>query len=169
MKPAFALGIVALCIGCANEPQEPEFYDPADVAGFYALHEVDGHAIGWYHSMAAVDCQVAFVTGRLELAPNANFILDLGYNFRCIGTNPVDGSSSMRIQGKIRYRENQAYVLGGIGPNLVEPERVFDNWTLEVTPNGEHVTLRFAGGYRSYFADPVITMGPRVAWEYPAP
>jgi hypothetical protein len=57
--------------------------------------------------------------------------------------------------------ENDAYVLGGLGPNFVAPERGFDNWMLEVRPDNPWVTLRFAGVYRDYFADPVLTMGPR--------
>ena len=163
MKPAFALAILALTACSASESQEPDAFDPADVAGFYALHEVDGHALGWYHQLGAVDCRVAFVAGELELAPNAYFILHLDYNFRCLGTDPGDGSSSMGIHGQIRSRKNQAYVLGGTGPNFFDTTRGFDSWTLEVTPNGEYVTLRFAGDYRSYFADPVLTMGPRAA------
>lgn len=109
----------------------------------------------------AVDCQIAFIGGELELAPNANFDLDLDYNFRCIGTNSGDGSGSMKIVGKIRYKENGVFILGGSGPNFVEADRAFDNWMLEVRPDDPFVTLRFAGFYREYFADPVLTMGPQ--------
>lgn len=162
---ALALGCVLIGAACrsreALDPSEIEYFDPAEVAGFYALHQVDGHAIGWYHHMAAVDCQIAFIEGELELAPNANFELDLDYNFRCIGTSPVDGSGTMKVFGRIRYMENDAYILGGSGPNFVEPERGLDNWMLEVRLNDPFVTLRFAGLYREYFADPVLTMGPR--------
>lgn len=164
-KTALTLSCALIGAACRSEeafdPSAIEHFDPADVAGFYALNQVDGHAIGWYHQMAAVDCQIAFIGGELELAPNANFDLDLDYNFRCIGTDPVDGSGSMKIFGRIRYKENGAYILGGSGPNLIDPERALDNWALEVRPNDPFVTLRFAGFYREYFADPVLTMGPR--------
>ena len=55
----------------------------------------------------------------------------------------------------------KAFILGGLGPNFVEPERNVDNWMLEVRPNDPWVALRFSGFYGDYFADPVLTMGPR--------
>lgn len=148
-KTALTLNYILTVAACGTEgsvdPSEIEYFDPAEVAGFYALNQVDGHAPGWYHQMGAVDCQVAFIGGELEVAPNANFELDLDYDFRCIGTNPVDGSGAMKISGKIRYKENDAFILGGLGPNLVEPERNVDNWLLEVRSNDPFVRLRFAG------------------------
>jgi hypothetical protein len=145
----------------AYDPDGTSTFDPAEVAGFYSLQQVDGHAIGWYHQMGAVDCQVAFIAGELEIAINANFVLDLDFNFRCLGTDPADGAGTMSITGTIRYKENGAWMLGGLGPNFVEPERNVDNWLLEVRPSDPSVSLRFAGFYRDYFADPVLTMGPR--------
>ena len=164
-RTAWTVGYVLTVAGCGAEgppdPSEIEYFDPAEVAGIYALSQVDNRAPGWYHQMGAVDCQIAFIGGDLEVASNANFELDLDYNFRCIGTNPVDGSGAMKIVGRVLFKENDAFILGGSGPNFVEPERSVDNWRLEVRPHDPFVTLRFAGFYREYFADPVLTMGPR--------
>lgn len=163
-KPAIMLSVVLIAAGCADnatEPPEEEYFDPAEVAGVYAIHEVDGHPVGWYHHLAAVDCQAAFVDGQLDIGENGQYIIDLAYNFRCIGTESFDGSDRFYAHGSIRYKEGEVFVLQGLGPNFVDPARVWDNWTFEVRPNGDYVELRFAGFYREYWADPVITLGPR--------
>lgn len=145
------------------DPEGHTFFDPLEVSGLYDLHEVDGHAIGWYHTLAAVDCQVAFMSGNLELADNADFILRLDFNYRCVdNTEAPDGSDRLFVQGKIRSREGNMYVLRGRGTNYIQPD--VDDWLLEVTPNGDFITLRFGGQHRAWFADPVLTMGPRVDW-----
>lgn len=163
-KPALMLSVALIVAGCADNATEPapeETFDPAEVAGVYAIHEVDGHPVGWYHDLAAVDCQAAFLDGQLDIGENGQYILDLDYDFRCLGTDPFDGSGRFYAQGTIKYKEGEVFVLSGLGPNFVDPARVWDNWTFELRPNGDYVELRFAEFYRDYWADPVITLGPR--------
>ena len=163
-KPAVMLSAALIVAGCADNATEPapqETFDPAEVAGVYAIHEVDGHPVGWYHDLGAVDCQAAFLDGQLDIGENGQYILDLDYDFRCLGTDPFDGSGRFYAQGTIKYKEGEVFVLSGLGPNFVDPARVWDNWTFELRPNGDYVELRFAEFYRDYWADPVITLGPR--------
>lgn len=138
-----------------------EVFDPSELAGEYPLNQVDGHAPGWYHHLGAVDCQVAFMQGELTLSANGAFFLHLDYNIRCLGPAPFDGTGTLGIIGNSMTEEKGVVVLRGSGPNLVAPQLGVDNWTLELRRNDPLVTLRFAGFYREFWADPVLTMGPR--------
>jgi hypothetical protein len=154
--------LVAVVAACnQSSGLEDTSFDPADIAGVYDLHQVDGHDLGWYHDLAAVDCQVAFVDGQLELDTDSRFLLSLDYDYRCVDANPVDGSSRLGVQGTILRRSGNTYYLGGLGPGYHPIGVGIDNWTLSLTPDGAFVTLRFTGAYGSYFADPIITLGPR--------
>jgi len=162
VKPAFALGLVALCTACrVSDLQEPESFDPAEVAGVYAIQEVDGHPVGWYHDLAAVSCQVAFIDGELDIGASGEFTLDLDYNFRCLGAESGDGSARFYAHGNAVWKEGDLVFLRGLGPNFVNPLQLWDNWTFELKPDDAYVTLRFTGSHRAYFGDPVITLGPR--------
>jgi hypothetical protein len=109
------------CADNATEPPRKSISIPAEVAGVYAISEVDGHPLGWYHHLAAVDCQAAFIDGQLDIGENGQYIIDLDYNFRCIGTDSFDGSDRFYAHGSIRYKEGEVFVLQGLGPNFVDP------------------------------------------------
>jgi hypothetical protein len=163
LRRALILGAFVLVPACrvGYGVDEEDRLDPAAVAGVYRLHQVDGHDIPWYHQLAGVDCRAAFVVGQLELETDASFFLTLDYDYRCLGANPGDGSATLTVRGTIRHRDDGIYYLHGTGPNFVNPQLGVDRWTLSVTPNGEFVTLRFTETYGEFFADPILTMGPR--------
>jgi hypothetical protein len=160
---------IAACVagsGCRiypDAPDDPRDFDAAAVAGFYPIYQIDGNPIGWYHQLAGVNCQVAFITGGLEVAPDKSFHLRLDYNFRCPENIIPDGSDDLSIFGSVITFQDNVYRLRGSGPNLIVPERGFDTWFLEVRPTGEFVSLRFGDPYGDFFAHPELTLGPRAS------
>jgi len=142
--------------GCGAEAA----FDPADVAGRYPLSQVDGHAPGWYHQLGAIDCQAAFIAGKLEIQPTGAFDLDLDYDFRCIGTDPFDGSGNLSVYGSSMREEGEVLMLYGFGPDLINPPST-DHWTLEARRSGSQLIVRFVGFARTYWGDPVLTLGPK--------
>ena len=156
-RPRLAVTLGAALIGAACGAEKA--FNPSEVAGLYPIIQVDGHDLGWYHHLGYVDCQVAFIDGKLTLSANGVFDLDLVYNVRCFGPDPFDGSGRLRILGNSMSEENELVILRGSGPNLIAGGA--DNWTLEVRRDDPYITLRFVGFYRDFWADPVLTMGPR--------
>ena len=155
-RAAAPILFVLTAIGCGADA----IFDPADIAGRYPLVQVDGHALGWYHQLGAVDCRAAFLVGELDILPNRSFDLHLDYDYRCLGANPFDGSANLRVHGNRMREAGDVVQLLGFGPDLINPSYI-DNWTLEVRVSGPEVTVRFAGFARTYWGDPVLTMGPR--------
>lgn len=166
LRPMVGLGLFVLGAcrqSFGSNDDIPQSFNQADVAGYYAIHQVEGHDIPWYHQIGGANCQVAFVTGGLEIAAVAGFSLDLDYNYRCVDSDPPDGSGSIRIRGAIRYYLKGDYALGGTGPNLIVPEQGFDDWFMTITPDGEFLRFRFTGLYGDYMGNPELTLGPRTA------
>src|SRR5262245_28836518 len=149
-----AVALVGALTACADDPFSPE-----DVAGFYPLASVDGHDIGWYHHVAGADCQFAFTAGGLEILVTGAFELNLDYDVRCFGTNPFDALGFLRVFGERTREDKDLVLLEGRGPDLVYPAAL-DNWTLEVQRSGDHLTLRFTDAVRTWWADPVLVLGP---------
>ena len=160
-----ALSATIVVTGCRQSfgsgDDLPRSVDPAEIEGFYAIHQVDGHDLGWYHNLGGVNCQLAFLEGGLEVSSDLRFFLELGYNYRCVANEALDGSDVLRIQGTVLNESDGVFALQGFGPNLFEPERGIDNWNLAFSKTGEFITLRITGKYRDFMADPVLTLGPR--------
>ncbi|HEX9564973.1 MAG TPA: hypothetical protein VF981_13410, partial [Gemmatimonadaceae bacterium] len=57
-----AVGVVMGLSGCSDSSLAPE-----DLAGVYPFSQINGHAAGWYHPLAGVDCSAAFTTGSLTI------------------------------------------------------------------------------------------------------
>lgn len=150
-----AVPVIVALSGCAKDPFKPE-----DVAGFYPLSSVDGHDVGWYHNVAATDCQVAFIAGGLEILPSGEFDLDLDFNARCFGTDPFDGSGFLHVFGKTTRKDGDVLLLQGTGPDMVHTSFT-TRWTLEVRVAGEQLTVRFVGFPRTWWGDPILGLGPR--------
>jgi hypothetical protein len=144
-----------------DAPDDPREFDAAAVAGFYPIHQIDGHPLGRYLQLSSVNCQIAFITGGLEVAADKRFHLRLDYNYRCPDNIIPDGADDLSVFGSIITFQDNIYRLRGSGPNLIIPERGFDTWFLEVRPAGEFVSLRFGAQYGDFFANPDLTMGPR--------
>ena len=157
--------IVAMLAGCRQtygpDQELPKSVDVTEIMGFNAIYQVDGHDPPWYHDLGGADCQMAFLTGGLEIEPDGHFLLSLGYDYRCVTNEGVDGSGSLGVQGNVQNRQGGTYVMSGLGPNFFNPNLGVDNWGLSMTKEGDFVTLRFTGSYRDFMADPVLTLGPR--------
>jgi hypothetical protein len=149
------VSIIIALNGCDDDPFRPE-----DVAGFYPLASVDGHDVGWYHDVGAVDCQVAFIAGGLEILSSGKFDLDLDYNARCLGTDPFDASGSLRVFGSSTRKDGDVLILEGKGPDMIYPASL-SRWTLEVHVAGSQLTVRFVGFPRTWWGDPILGVGPR--------
>ena len=50
-------GVLCVALSCDNAVAPALKLD--DHVGMYALAQVDGHQLGWYHQMGAVDCSAA--------------------------------------------------------------------------------------------------------------
>ena len=166
-KPyARALATVAVCgvLSCDEQPVAP--LDVANYVGHYELAQVDGHELGWYHQLQGVDCSAAFTSGRLSIAPDRAFRLQLYFKFRCLGTDPFDGEDAIEVTGNLIRPTEELIVLNGWGPDVVGPG--IDKWSLDVRPldSGEHVEVRFWGLVRQYWADPILRMGPKETFDY---
>jgi hypothetical protein len=156
-------GVLCGALACGKETVAP--LKPGDYVGHYQLAEVDGHQLGWYHQLAAVDCSAAFTTGRLTIAPDRYFHLSLRYNFRCLGTDPFDGEGVLGVSGDDIRSTKDVIVLNGYGPDLIGPGA--DRWSLEVRPqgSGDRIEVRFWGFAREYWADPILMMGPKETYD----
>lgn len=134
-----------------------------DHFGTYALAQVDGHDLGWYHQLNAVDCAAAFTSGELVIGPGNYFLLRLSYDFRCLGADPFDGSDGFGVLGSSIIALPDKLTLNGTGPDLIGGPASLDRWTLNVVPlAGDRIELRFAGSEGEYWGDPVLIMGPKV-------
>ena len=151
-----AVPLIVALSGCGAG----DAFKPEDVAGFYPLASVDGHDVGWYHDVAAADCQVAFIAGGLEVLPSGAFELDLDYNVRCFGTDPFDGTGNLHVFGGTTRQEGGVILLHGRGPDMINPAYT-ERWTLEVQAAGPQLTLRFVGFPRTWWGDPILGLGPR--------
>ena len=164
VRPLVGLGLLLLSAcrqSFGSGDDIPQSFNQADVAGFYAIHQVEGHDIPWYHQIGGVNCQVAFSSGGLDIDPVSGFTLDLDYNYRCVDGDPPDGSGSIFVRGAIRYYLKGTYALAGTGPNLIAPQAGFDDWFMTVKPDGDFLEFKFTGVYGDYMGNPVLTLGPR--------
>jgi len=155
--------IVWSAASCGNDTVAP--LQPAEFVGHYQLSSVDGHPLGWYHQLGAVDCSAAFTTGRLTIAPDQYFHLYLRYDYRCLGTDPFDGEGVLGVSGaEIRSTED-VIVLNGYGPDVFGLG--VGKWSIEIRPQASNAQLevRFWGLARQYWADPVLVMGPRETYN----
>ena len=150
---------VVLCglVSCDNTVAPMKL---GDHVGMYALAQVDGHQLGWYHQMGAVDCSAAFTHGGLTIGPDEYWRLELAYDVRCLGTDPFDGSDTLFAVGYVVRPTPQRIVLNGFGPDLIGRPA---NWSIEVRPLAPDslVEVRFLGSVRDDWADPVLTLGPQ--------
>ena len=161
MRAWFRIPVIAAAFACrADSPSGPEALDPVDFHGVYPLAMVDGHALGWYHHTAN-NCQVAFAgDGTLTIGSGQPFLLALPYEYRWLDGNGTEGSSFLQVAaGRIESTATQLQLLG-YGPDPFGPGVM--PWMLEVTPNGEYITVRFRGAATLIWADPVLTLGPRI-------
>jgi hypothetical protein len=152
--------IVAFAACRADSAGGPEALDPVDFHGVYPLAMVDGQAVGWYHDTAN-NCQVAFTSdGKLTISSGQPFLLALPYVYRCLDGNGSEGSSFLYVvAGRIESTATQLQ-LQGYGPDPIGPGVM--PWLLEVTPNGEYLQVRFKGAATLIWADPILTLGPRI-------
>jgi hypothetical protein len=135
---------------------------PGDFAGRWPMQQIDGHALGWYH-WTNVDCQAAPTGGELVIDANRSWSFEMPYDYRCVGAAPVDGSAVLTVSGTDARATGTIFLLLGRGPDLVADVPDTVPWTLEVTPDGEMIRVRFTGDARYVWADPILTMGPRTA------
>ena len=153
---ATMVAVLSAQISCGAE----QALDHGDHLGRYALVQVDGHDLGWYHQLNAVDCAAAFTTGELVMGPGEEFYLELAFNFRCFGAQPYDGSDEFRVVGYDIVSFPDRIVLNGNGPDLGVPGDF--GWVLNVRPlAGDRIELRFAGFEGEYWGDPVLILGPK--------
>jgi hypothetical protein len=148
--------IALVASGCSGET----LLAPGDLAGTWPLQQIDGHPLGWYH-WTNVECQAAPTEGELEIEADRSWRFEMAYDFRCVGATSYDGSSSLLVSGDDARGTERLVILLGRGPDLVGNVPDLVPWTLEVTPMGELMQVRFSGDARYVWADPVFTMGPR--------
>lgn len=156
--------IVVSCDG-ADDP-----LSPGDYLGQYALVQVNGKDLGWYHQLGAVDCTAAFTSGSLIMTRSPHgveqFQFRLDYNYRCLGIDPYDGTDVLVVVGTEIKADSDFLVLNGIGPDLIGGTS-HDKWSLDVRPRGEDLEVRIYGLNGQFWGDPVFVMGPRVAYDGP--
>ena len=151
------IGILPALLSCGGAEAA---LSPSDHLGRYALAQVDGHDLGWYHQLNAVDCAAAFTSGELVMGPAEEFSLELAYDYRCLGAQPFDGSDEFRVVGFDITALPGRIVLNGTGPDFTGLD--YFDWTLNVRPlAGDRVELRFGGRQGGYWGDPVLILGPK--------
>ena len=151
-------GVLCGALSCDNAVAPALKLD--DHVGMYALAQVDGHQLGWYHQMGAVDCSAAFTHGGLTIGADKSWRMALAYDFRCLGTHPFDSSDTLFVVGYVVRPSPQLIVLNGFGPDMIGRPA---NWSIEVRPLSPDslVEVRFLGAARDDWGDPVLTLGPQ--------
>ena len=163
MLRALSRGILVAAVLAQASCGAEQALNQGDHSGRYALVQVDGHDLGWYHQLNAVDCAAAFTSGELVMGPGDYFLLQLSYNFRCLGADPFDGSDRFAVFGGTIIALPDKLTLNGTGPDLIGGPQSLDRWTLNVVPlAGDRIELRFAGFEGQYWGDPILILGPKV-------
>ena len=153
------LGVLALFAAAVSCRETTATVNTDDYVGQYPLAQVDGHPIGWYHQLNGVNCRAAFTVGTLSMSADKEWRIHLEYDYRCLGGVSGDGNAQLTVYGTVVRSTPELIVLNGSGPDPVFGGGMA--WTIEVRPLGDFVEVRFTDSAREYWADPILTMGPR--------
>ncbi|HEX6313886.1 MAG TPA: hypothetical protein VFZ73_03470 [Gemmatimonadaceae bacterium] len=147
-----------------------EVLSPADFEGQYPLVQVNGRGRDWFHQVSQ-ECQAAFRTGSLIITTSSTrrvkqFRFRVDYDYRCLGTHPVDGSATLDVTGTEVKSTEAMLVLNGYGPDMVSGLGA-DRWSLEARPVGANLEVRIWGLNGQLWGEPVFLMGPKQTYDGP--
>jgi hypothetical protein len=148
----FALALV----GCSGD----DGLSPRDIAGTYALAEVNGEVPGTPLQLAGANCTAAFTSGSLTVMGSGSFVFSASYTYLCVGAPAPGLLLQLVISGDDVRTVGSSLYMTGCGPIEVQSQPC-PLWSLSVRPSLPMVTVEFLDARAAFWGDPVFTMGPR--------
>jgi hypothetical protein len=162
MRRVLVVAVAVVLSACSDDSP----LSPADIAGTYALNDVNGAGLGVPHQLGGASCTAAFTDGSMTINQNDQFSLNFTYRYLCEGeTAPglllqlIIVGDEVRNVGEWLYMTGTA-TSGTCGPAGQGPQAC-PFWGIAVRPELPMIRVEFLDARAAFWADPRFTLGPR--------
>lgn len=163
MRRALVVAVAAVLLSACSDDSP---LSPADIAGTYALTDVNGMGLNTPHQLGGANCTATFTDGSMTISRNDQFSLNFTYRFLCAGeTAPglllqlIIVGDEVRNVGEWLYMTGTA-TSGTCGP-VGNPSPPCPIYGVAVRPELPMIRVEFLDARAAFWGDPRFTLGPR--------